>query len=109
MFIKAIRGDETYFYPLLEAGKNRHQVKKNLRILLEGEPLLELWVQKPGSREAKIESLELPELPVSETERCRLALSLFSGEEGSILLNIQDMGWGELHPGSGREWEYEIG
>ncbi|MCI8483631.1 MAG: hypothetical protein HFH41_04740 [Lachnospiraceae bacterium] len=108
-FIKVIKGDETYFYPLLEAGKNRHQVKKNLRILLEGEPLLELWVQKPGSREAKIESLELSELPVSETERCRLALSLFSGEEGSILLNIQDMGWGELHPGSGREWEYEIG
>ena len=58
---------------------------------------------------AKIESLELPELASSDMERFRLSLSLFSGEEGKLLLNIRDMGWGELLPGSGREWEYEIG
>lgn len=68
-----------------------------------------MWMQKPGSREAKIESLELTELPPSEQERYRLSLSLYSGEEGKILLNIRDIGWGELKPGSGREWEYEIG
>ncbi len=68
-----------------------------------------MWIQKPGSREAKIESLELTDLPISESERSRLSLSLFSGEEGKILLNIQDLGWGELKPGSGREWEFEIG
>lgn len=109
ILIKVSRGDSEYFYPLLEAGCNRHQARKNLRILLEGEPCLELWMQKPGSREAKIESLELTELPPSEQERYRLSLSLYSGEEGKILLNIRDIGWGELKPGSGREWEYEIG
>lgn len=107
-FIKVTKGDSSYFYPLLEAGSNRHQVEKQLRILLEGEAVLELWVQSPGSPEARIESLELPDLPISETERCRLALSLFSGEEDRIFLKIRDIGWGELYPGSNMEWEYEI-
>jgi len=109
IFLKVTRGDDTGFYPLLEAGCNRHQIEKKLRILLEGEGTLDLWMQKPGSREAKIESLELPELLSSDMERYRLSLSLYSGEEGKILLNIRDMGWGELLPGTGREWEYEIG
>lgn len=109
ILIKASKGDKTYFYPLLEAGCNRHQIDKKLRILLEGEPALELWLQKPGSREAKIESLELPDLPMEEQGRCRLLLSLYAGEEGRILLNMQDIGWGDLSAGSGREWEYEVG
>ena len=109
ILLKVTKGDKTYFYPLLEAGCNQHQIGKQLRILLEGEPALELWVQRPGSQEARIESLELTELPMEDAGRCRLALSLYTGEEGKILLNMRDIGWGQLSPGSGKEWEYEIG
>lgn len=109
IFIKVTKGDGTYFYPLVEAGSNQHQIEKELRIILEGEAVLELWVQKPGSREARIESLELSGLPVSDTGRCRLSLSLCAGKGEEILLKVRDMGWGELHPGTGQEWEYEIG
>lgn len=109
IFIKMTKGDGTYFYPLVEAGSNHHQIEKELRILLQGEAVLELWMQKPGSREARIESLELPGLLVPDTGRCRLFLSLCAGEGEEILLKIKDMGWGELYPGSGQEWEYEIG
>lgn len=109
IFIKVTQGDGTCFYPLVEAGSNHHQIEKELRIILEGEALLELWMQQPGSREARIESLELPGLMVSDHRRCRLSLSLGAGEGSKILLKIRDLGWGELHPGTGQEWEYEIG
>ena len=94
---------------MLEAGCNRHQIGKELRILLEGDTVLELWIQRPGSKEARIEGLELPELPTEDTGRSRLSLSIYYGEEGRVLLKMRDIGWGELYPGSGREWEYEIG
>lgn len=107
--IKITSGNGSFFYPLLEAGCNRHQVQKDFRILLEGEPVLELWIQKPGSREARIESLELPGLLVSDQERSRLSVSVFLGEEERIFLRLRDLGWGAMRPGTGLEWEYEIG
>ncbi len=106
--IKVSKGDRAFFYPLLKAGDNRHQVEKEFRILLEEEPALELWIQKPGSREARIECLELPGLPVAEQERCRLLATVFQGEEGGVCLKLQDIGWGTMKPGTGQEWEYEI-
>ena len=107
--LKITKGDETYFYPLAEAGCNHHQIEKNLRIMLEGEPSLELWFQMPGSREARIESLELPGLPVSEWERGRLNLWITPGKGGRMILKIQDLGFGTIKRGTGLEWEYELG
>lgn len=107
--LKVNRGDETFFCPLAEAGCNHHQSGKKLRILLKGEPVLELWMQRPGSREARIESLELPGLSMSEQETIRLFITVTPGEEGRIILNVQDLGFGIIRRGTGLEWEYEIG
>lgn len=109
VFLKVSKGDDSFFFPLAEAGSNHHQIGKQVRILLEGENALELWFQKPGSREARIESLELPGLPASEGERNRLTLFIIPGQEGSITLKVQDMGLGAIKRGTGLEWEYEIG
>lgn len=109
VLLKIYQGDETYFYPLVEAGRNLHQVlKKECCILLEGEPVLDLWIQEPGSRNAKIKSLELQKLKTEEKKRCRLKLRVDKGAEEKLLLHIQDIGLGELVPGSNREWEYEL-
>ncbi|MEY8391891.1 hypothetical protein D3Z36_02885 [Lachnospiraceae bacterium] len=107
--LKVSRGDETFFYPIAEAGRNHHEVGKEVRILLKGEPVLELWMQQPGSREARIESLELPGLLVSEEEAARLSILVVPEKEERILLKVQDLGFGVIRRGSGLEWEYEIG
>ncbi len=109
IFLKVSRGDETFFCPLAEAGCNHHQVGKKLRILLKGDPVLELWMQQPGSREARIESLELPGLSMTEEETIRLLITVSPGEDGHIILNVQDLGFGIIRRGTGLEWEYEIG
>ena len=107
LLLKVTKGDGMYFYPLVEAGSDRHQIGKDVRIVIEGEPELELWIQKPGSREARVESLDLEGLPAGNGRR-RLALSLYLGDGGEVLLKIRDIGWGELKSGTGREWEYEL-
>lgn len=108
IMLKSIKGDGELFYSLIEAGSNRHQIKKDLRILLEGEPILELWVQEPGSRETRIESLELPGLAPIENERSRLSLNVSCAQGKRIVLKVHDLGWGQMRPASGLEWEFEI-
>ena len=56
IMLKSVKGDSEWFCPLIEAGSNRHQIKKDLRILLEGNPVLELWVQLQPRRESMSES-----------------------------------------------------
>lgn len=104
----AVRGEVEFFYTLVEAGSNRHQVDRELRILLEGEPSLEIWRQKPGSKEARIESLELPGLGTFGQERSRLSLHISGGEEEKLFLKVQDLGWGQMCPSKGLEWSFEI-
>ncbi len=106
LLLKVRKGDTSYFYPLAEAGSDRHQAGKELRILLEGSAALDVWAREPGSKGARVESLELPGLP-SETRRCRLGLSLYL-KEGRLSLKIRDIGFGGLRAGTGLEWEYEL-
>ena len=42
-------------------------------------------------------------------ERSRLKISVSPGQAGCILLHVKDLGLGDLKPGTGLEWEYEIG
>ncbi len=108
IMLGAVRGNMEFFCPLVEAGSNLHQISKELRILLEGEPVLEIWMQAPGSKEARIESLELTGLTIAEGERARLSLSLSGGEDGQILLKVKELGWGQMQPPRGLAWEFEL-
>lgn len=108
IMLKAVRGDMEFFYPLVEAGSNRHQINKELRILMEGEPVLEIWIQEPGSKEARIESMELSGLADLQQGRHRLSLHMFCGEKGKVFLRVQDLGLDLARPSEGQEWEFEV-
>lgn len=109
MFLKMTRKGEEYLYVLAEAGKNLHQINKKCRILLEGEPVLDVWLQEPGKKEAVIESLELQGLTPAAHHGCRLDIFVYADAGGRVMLQVQDIGMGELCPGNGQSWEYEIG
>ena len=109
VFLKASNKEREYMYPLVEAGQNRYQIRKTCCILLEGEPVLDVWTQHPGKKEAVIESLELHGLePVSE-KGCRLEIQIKGRLQEGLQMQVRDIGLGEILPGSSQEWEYEIG
>lgn len=109
VFLKAADKEREFMYPLAEAGKNIYQIQKKTCILLEGEPVIDIWLQYPGKKEAVIESLELQGLIPEQERGCRLELQV-TGELGAgLMIRVKDIGLGELLPGSRREWEYEIG
>lgn len=109
VFLKSSYQEKEYMYPLVEAGKNRHQIYKKCAVLLEGEPSLDIWIQSPGKKEAVIESMELQGLKPAEERGCRLELQIEGRVQKGLQLRVKDIGLGEILPGSNQEWEYEIG
>lgn len=109
VFLRASDKDQEYMYSLVEAGQNRYQVQKTCCILLEGEPVLDVWIQSPGKKEAVIESLELQGLEPAEGKGCRLELKVSGNVQEGLQLTVRDIGMGKLLAGSNQEWEYEIG
>ena len=108
IFLKITSGDEEGVYFLVEAGDNCHQVAKSFRILTEKEAFLDLWLQGLDGRGARIERLNLPGLENAKSRRNRLEVSLWL-EGDAAIVKIKDIGWGELQPGTGLDWEFEIG
>lgn len=109
IFLKALDKEREYMYPLAEAGKNRYQIKKKCCILLEGEPILDVWIQHPGTKKAVIESLELQGLEPITGKGCRLEIQIKGSGEAGLQLLVRDIGLGKILPGSNQEWEYEVG
>lgn len=96
------------FYPLVKACSNHHEINTSCEVLIDGEPAIELWIQKPGSQEATIKILELPGLPIRPARTTRLKIEVLATKEGDILVKVTDLGLGELFPASGKTWEFEI-
>lgn len=109
VFIKVSEKESEYMYSLVEAGQNRYQVEKTCTILLEGEPVLDIWVQSPGKKDAVIERLELSGLKPAPERGCRLRLQVKGKVQEGLQLMVKDIGLGELLPGTNQEWDYELG
>ncbi len=108
IYLKVAYGDEERIYFLVEAGDSCFQVGKEFRILTEGEACLDLWVQGLDGKKARALRLNLPGLSAARARRNRLAATLWR-EGGKLFLRLKDIGWGSMQPGTGLEWEFEIG
>lgn len=101
--------DELAFYTLISAGENWYEAKQECEILLSGSKTIDFWLQLPESREAKIESLELTDLPVRPDRMTRLRIITEAISDSQIKVSIRDLGFGDTYRSSGKTWEYEMG
>lgn len=106
--LKVRRKNELEFYSLVTAGENWYYGKHSCDVILDGTNTIELWLQHPYGREAKIENLEIADLPKrpDRTTRMRITVELLSDTHAGITL--QDLGFGELYPSSGKVWKYTM-
>lgn len=106
--LKVRSKNELEFYSLVTAGENWYYGKHSCDVILDGTNTIELWLQHPYGREAKIENLEIADLPKrpDRTTRMRITVELLSDTHAGITL--QDLGFGELYPSSGKVWKYTM-
>ena len=104
--IKVINQNEMQFFTLITAGESWYESKGECEAILDGTPEIEFWIQKPDSREAKVEVLELTDLPMRENRTTRLRIEAKPLSDTEIMVVLKDLGFGEIIPSSGQTWEH---
>lgn len=106
--LKILNNNELSFYTLIDAGQSWYDVKGECEVILDGAPEIEFYVQRPESREAHVELLELTDLPERENRTTRLRIEARPISDIAISINIKDLGFGEISPATGMTWEHII-
>lgn len=106
--LKVRNRSELEFYTLIEAGENWYHSSKSCEIILDDTNTVDLWLQHPFSREAKIENLELADLPERPNMTTRLCITLHAVSDTEIMIEIRDLGFGDLFPTSKKIWKYTM-
>lgn len=96
------------FYNIISAGKNWFETKGQCEVILSGTTEIDFWKQLPNSREAKIETLELTDLPRRPDRTTRVRITATPVADDKINIEIMDLGFGELFRGTDKVWHYTM-
>lgn len=106
--IKILDNNTMKFFTLIDAGQSWYDVKGECEVILDGDPEIEFYIQRPESREAHTELLELTDLPKRENRTTRLRIEARPVSDVAVSITIFDLGFGEISPSSGKSWEHTI-
>ena len=106
--IKILDNNVMKFFTLIDAGQSWYDVQGECEVILDGEPEIEFFIQRPESREAHSEVLELTDMPKRENRTTRLRIEARPVSDIAVAITITDLGFGEISPASGKSWEHTI-
>ena len=106
--IKVMNREEMVFYPLIRAGENCFEARHSCEILLDGGNSIDFWMQQPGSREARIETLELRDLPERPPRMSRIRIQVEAVSDQEVSIQIRDLGFGEVYRSSEKTWNHQM-
>lgn len=106
--LKVSRHGETAFYTLINAGENWFENSGECEIILDGTPEINFWKKLPSSREAKIETLELTDLPKRPPRTTRLRICAVPVSDDQVEITIRDLGFGEFFRSTDKIWKYTM-
>lgn len=99
---------ELSFYNLISAGTNWFEAKGQCEVIIQGSYEVDFWKQLPKSREARIETLELTDMPVRPDRTTRIRITATPLSDDKIDIEIKDLGFGEIFRSSNKVWHYEM-
>ncbi len=106
--LKVIEDNEMTFVTLVSAGESWYDAYGECEVILDGTPEIEFWIQRPDSRKAYVESMELQDMPQRENRTTRLRIMAKPVSDTEVAIKIQDLGFGEIVPATNRIWEHHI-
>lgn len=106
--LKVRTSNSVEFYSLISAGKNWFDTSGQCEVILDKSPEIDFWKQLPHSREAKIETLELTDLPNRPNKTTRLRITAKAVADDKVAIEIKDLGFGELFRSTDKIWKYTM-
>ena len=96
------------FYNLISAGRNWFETKGQCELILSETSEIDFWKQLPNSREAKIETIELTDLPKRPKRTTRVRVTAKPVSDDRIEIEIKDLGFGDFFRGTDKVWKYTM-
>lgn len=104
--LKVYNRGTTEFFTLISAGDNWYDTVGECEVILDGSPEIDFWLQPPNTKEARVEKLELSDLPKRPPRTTRLRITAKPLSDVRVQILIRDLGFGEFFKSSDKIWEY---
>lgn len=101
------RGKQVW-YPLREAGENWFDRDRAADFILDGVTGVTVSVIPAGGGRKWNKTLSLDGLPARDARATRIRLTAHALDAKTIRITAQDLGFGELFPATGKQWEMEV-
>ncbi|MGN0362333.1 MAG: DUF5716 family protein [Bilifractor sp.] len=99
-----IQGKETY-YPLITAGVNWYEADSSCECILLGkEHALQFLISQMDESRQSVSVMQLPEMDDRPEGTCRLRIHLSYESAKRCVIEVEDLGFGDLYPASGKVW-----
>ena len=99
----SIQGLDTY-YPLISAGVNWYETEKECECLLTDKPELIFVISSADHEKTQLSRMQLPGMPHRPPKTTRIRLRMMYTAPGKCAIEVEDLGFGELFPSSGKVW-----
>ena len=100
-------GTEVYC-ALLDAGTNWYEAEVTIEIIMDPSGILNVEVTPLTGKSPKMVQLYLDGLEKRPNGTTRLRVSMHMNSVNEVAVKVQDLGFGELFPSSGKTWEQII-
>ncbi len=102
------RGQQEEYFALADAGENWYDAKKQFECILDEGSYVNFTITPLDGKDKQLLSVELTGLPARPERATRLRVMLEMKSETLIKIRIQDLGFGEMYPPSGKVWTKEV-
>lgn len=103
--MKLFRQGEESYYALLNAGDNWYEARQTLELYVQEGNCIEVQITPLTGRGNMLAQISLEDL---KENLSRLKASFYMEEENRLVVEIEDLGLGELYPATHRIWKEEI-
>lgn len=106
--MRVLRQGEDSYLALLDAGINWFDAKKECEVLLESGSEISLLVTPLNGKQIQEVVLHMDGLLERPERTTRLHMRIYMNGEHKVLVELKDLGFGELFTSSGQVWEEEF-
>lgn len=106
--IECNKGKEKVYQPLLDAGTNWFEARKEMDFILERNNRIPLTVTPLDGGRPRIAEITLDGFQVRGNRTNRIGLSVFMEDVDTVTIEVTDKGFGEFFPSTGQIWKESL-
>ena len=103
--ISCNKGQEKTYQPLLDAGMNWFEARKEMDFILERNNRIPITVTPLDGGKTRIAEITLDGFQVRGNRTNRIGLSVYMEDADTVAIEVADKGFGEFFPSTGQIWK----